>query len=63
MSHACTPILAGVASLVSEILLLSKTSKFLHCKAFKAVKEIEAVKVAVCAAPHFFKTYTKYFFI
>ena len=28
MSHACTPILVGVASLVSEILLLSKTSKF-----------------------------------
>ena len=28
MSHACTPILAGVASLVLEILLLSKTSKF-----------------------------------
>ena len=28
MSHACTPILVGVTSLVSEILLLSKTSKF-----------------------------------
>ena len=28
MSHACTPILVGVASLVSEILLLSKTAKF-----------------------------------
>ena len=28
MSSACTPILAGVASLVSEILLLSKTAKF-----------------------------------
>ena len=28
MSHACTPILAGVASPVSEILLLSKTAKF-----------------------------------
>ena len=28
MSHARTPILVGVASLVSEILLLSKTAKF-----------------------------------
>ena len=28
MSHACTPILMGVAILVSEILLLSKTAKF-----------------------------------
>ena len=28
MSHACTPILVGVAILVSEILLLPKTTKF-----------------------------------
>ena len=28
MSNACTPILVGVASPVSEILLLSKTTKF-----------------------------------
>ena len=28
MSDACTPILVGVASKVSEILLLSKTAKF-----------------------------------
>ena len=28
MSHACTPILVGVASPVLEILLLSKTAKF-----------------------------------
>ena len=28
MQHACTPILVGVVSLVSEILLLSKTAKF-----------------------------------
>ena len=28
MSHACMPILVGVASLLSEILLLSKTTKF-----------------------------------
>ena len=28
MSHACTPILVGVVSLVSEILLPSKTVKF-----------------------------------
>ena len=28
MSHACTPILVGVAFLVSEILLLSITAKF-----------------------------------
>ena len=28
MSHACTPILMGVAIPVSEILLLSKTVKF-----------------------------------
>ena len=28
MSHACTPILVGPASLVSEILLPSKTAKF-----------------------------------
>ena len=28
MSHACVPILVGVTSLVSEILLLSKTAKF-----------------------------------
>ena len=28
MSHACTPILVGVALLASEILLLSKTAKF-----------------------------------
>ena len=28
MSSACTPILVGVVSLVSEILLLSKTAKF-----------------------------------
>ena len=28
MSSACTPILVGVASQVSEILLLSKTAKF-----------------------------------
>ena len=28
MSRACTPVLVGVASLVSEILLLSKTAKF-----------------------------------
>ena len=28
MSSACTPILVGVVSLVSEILLLSKTPKF-----------------------------------
>ena len=27
-SHACTPILVGMASSVSEILLLSKTAKF-----------------------------------
>ena len=29
MSSLCTPILVGVTSLVSEILLLSKTTKFL----------------------------------
>ena len=28
MSHACTPILVGVSTPVSEILLLSKTAKF-----------------------------------
>ena len=28
MSNACTPILVGVTSLVSEILLLSKTANF-----------------------------------
>ena len=28
MSRACTPILVGVDSLVSEILVLSKTAKF-----------------------------------
>ena len=28
MSHACTPILVGVASQISEILLLSKVAKF-----------------------------------
>ena len=28
MSHACTPILVGVVSLVSELLLPSKTAKF-----------------------------------
>ena len=28
MSHACTPILVGVPSLVLEILVLSKTAKF-----------------------------------
>ena len=28
MSHTCTPILVGMTSLVSEILLLSKTAKF-----------------------------------
>ena len=28
MSNACTQILVGMASLVSEILLLSKTAKF-----------------------------------
>ena len=28
MSHACTPILMGVTSSVSEILVLSKTAKF-----------------------------------
>ena len=28
MSYACAPILVGVTSLVSEILLLSKTAKF-----------------------------------
>ena len=28
MLHACTPILVGVASSFSEILLLSKTAKF-----------------------------------
>ena len=28
MSHACTPILVGVVSPVSEILLLSKTANF-----------------------------------
>ena len=28
MSHACTPILVGIACLVLEILLLSKTAKF-----------------------------------
>ena len=28
MSHACTPILVGVSSPVSEIPLLSKTAKF-----------------------------------
>ena len=28
MSNACTPILVGVATLVSEILLPSKTAKF-----------------------------------
>ena len=28
MSSSCTPILVGVTSLVSEILLLSKTAKF-----------------------------------
>ena len=28
MSSSCTPVLVGVVSLVSEILLLSKTAKF-----------------------------------
>ena len=28
MTHACMPILVGVAFLLSEILLLSKTAKF-----------------------------------
>ena len=28
MSNACIPILVGIASLVTEILLLSKTAKF-----------------------------------
>ena len=28
MCNACTPILVGVTSLVSEILVLSKTAKF-----------------------------------
>ena len=28
MEHACTPILVGVTTLVSEILLLSKITKF-----------------------------------
>ena len=28
MQHACTPILVGLAFLISEILLLSKTVKF-----------------------------------
>ena len=28
MSHACTPILVGVTSMVLKILLLSKTAKF-----------------------------------
>ena len=28
MSHTCTPILVGMTSLVSEILLPSKTAKF-----------------------------------
>ena len=28
MSHACTPILMGVPSSISEILLLSKTANF-----------------------------------
>ena len=28
MSNACTPILVGMITLVSEILLLSKTAKF-----------------------------------
>ena len=28
MQHTCTPILMGVTSLVSEILVLSKTAKF-----------------------------------
>ena len=28
MSNACTPILVGVATLASEILLLSKTARF-----------------------------------
>ena len=28
MSHACTPILVGVVSLVSEILVPSKTANF-----------------------------------
>ena len=28
MSYACVPILVGVVSLVSEILILSKTAKF-----------------------------------
>ena len=28
MSHACTPIMVGVAFLVSEILLLSEMAKF-----------------------------------
>ena len=28
MSHACTPILVGVTSPVSKLLLLSKTAKF-----------------------------------
>ena len=28
MSHACVPILVGVTSSVSEILILSKTAKF-----------------------------------
>ena len=31
MSSSCTPILVGVTSLVSEILLLSKTAKFPFC--------------------------------
>ena len=31
MSHACTPILMGMASLVLEILLLSKMAKIFLC--------------------------------
>ena len=47
MSHACTPILVGVASLVSEILLLSKMAQLVSGTI--TVEELEELKECVDA--------------
>ena len=52
MSHACKPILVGMASSVSEILLLSKTAKFpflpMDIKKFNGSKLAQKIHASRC---------------
>ena len=43
MSNACTPILVGVASTVSEIMILSKTAKSMVTKKFNCLESAQKI--------------------